>query len=813
MIDHAFSFLLARLHLDSLAAECLTPTEVENAIKRLTPNINETYDKAFHRMEKQLEAKPGLWRKLQELLLWVSWVEEPLTVNQFGHALAATPGIETIPNDSILPIKEMTSWSAGLLRVGNDNFVRVIHPSVDRYLKRIRMTRFPRGHETIAKTCLNYLQMRCLCRTYSGPSKSTVLNLRCAEYPFLDYAAAYWGSHVHQSVSEEVDNAASAFLHLSNAKDFAVQILWHRNRLQRGNFDSEYHVSPLHVAALFGLNAPLSSLILEGIDVNTRDGMGVTPIVYAAARGHVDTADLLLTKSARVNDACLKGSTALSRAVGAGMLGVTVRLLEEADIDVNTIDRTRRYVSNGWTFFNSGLTPLMIAASGKHYEIVERLLSHEKIDVNKHTPLPYLDTALTYATRSGDSRVVAALLQRPDIDLYASDRSGKTALHWAASSGQLEIANALLQRGASPDHGDRQHGTSLMRACDSRQTLMVRLLVEKGANRTLQDVFGRTALHSATVNGALEALQYLLDIGSNMDINLQANDGITPLHDAVGSAQVEIVHELVKRGARCDIRDHSGRTALDAALDARKAYHNPLHKKLRAAYGVKTAQEAILEILKSAPGYFDTEQTVAARKPLWRAVMVDSLSEIQRRIPEASIDEVNDPGLRFKGSALHVTSSHCKIEALRLLLQAGADPNIKDGFGRTPMYLARDLESISALIDHGADINCHWTYSPIWEYLAGDRGRPDFAAFLIEKGADFSHTAYRITDVLHSAIMENYHIAVRRLVEHGVSVDVEYDGYTALDRAKQFKRDDITEIMRLATALLQRSLQQAPQSR
>lgn len=317
-----------------------------------------------------------------------------------------------IAKESILPIKEMTSWC---------------------------------GHGKLAKPCLNYLQIRSLCKPYSGPNKSTVFRLKCLDHPFLEYAAAHWGTQAHQCMSEDVDRIVLGLLHSSDARNFVVQIQWHLNSLQRKSWDTECNISALHVAALFGLNGPIQCLVKEGDDTNSQDGMGVTPLMYAATRGHLDAVESLLSHGARVNDACVRGSTA------SGMLTVATRLLEERNIDINTLDRTQRYISLGWIFYSTGLPPLMIAASGGHHDIMNLLLSHEGIDVNKHTPSPYLDTVLTYATRCGDSHVVGTLLERPGIDLNACDSTARTALHWASLKGHLDITQALLQAGADPD--------------------------------------------------------------------------------------------------------------------------------------------------------------------------------------------------------------------------------------------------------------------------------------------------------------------------------------------------------------------------
>lgn len=66
-------------------------------------------------------------------------------------------------------------------------------------------------------------------------------------------------------------------------------------------FDACYH----------GMPDLLEKCILEGEDVNTRADGDMTPLMYAASRGHLDCIRILLDNGARVNDSSIMGITAL----------------------------------------------------------------------------------------------------------------------------------------------------------------------------------------------------------------------------------------------------------------------------------------------------------------------------------------------------------------------------------------------------------------------------------------------------------------------------------------------------------------------
>jgi ankyrin repeat protein len=123
----------------------------------------------------------------------------------------------------------------------------------------------------------------------------------------------------------------------------------------------------------------------------------------------------------------------------------------------------------------------------------------------------------------------------------ARDEWGRSPLHYAASSGSYNIAKLLIERGADVNALDADAQTPLHKAVDvsrSKEKMfdnyaVAILLLAHGANPNIQDkYYFRTPLHYAARNGA-----------------------------------VDIVKEMLERGADPTIRDHKGKTPLDLARE------------------------------------------------------------------------------------------------------------------------------------------------------------------------------------------------------------------------------------------------------
>ncbi|MGH9335778.1 MAG: ankyrin repeat domain-containing protein, partial [Vicinamibacteria bacterium] len=83
------------------------------------------------------------------------------------------------------------------------------------------------------------------------------------------------------------------------------------------------------------------------------------------------------------------------------------------------------------------------------------------------------------------------------VDLEARDKSGATALMYAAQFGHNAIVAALIEAGADINAKDNLGWTPLIRAAVGGNAEATKALVDKGADKNAEDFFGRTAAEVA----------------------------------------------------------------------------------------------------------------------------------------------------------------------------------------------------------------------------------------------------------------------------------------------------------------------------
>lgn len=132
------------------------------------------------------------------------------------------------------------------------------------------------------------------------------------------------------------------------------------------------------------------------------------------------------------------------------------------------------------------------------------------------------------------------------------------------TSGKPEIAMYLIDKVKNVDQQGYNGMTPLMMACQSGYDIIVRTLLEKGADIEKVDTSqGWTPLMFAISSNRIEITKILLDTGANIDVlDLEQR---SPLMIAASNANLEISSVLIKMGAKVNFKNDGNLTALAIA--------------------------------------------------------------------------------------------------------------------------------------------------------------------------------------------------------------------------------------------------------
>jgi len=406
-----------------------------------------------------------------------------------------------------------------------------------------------------------------------------------------------------------------------------------------------FGMTPVYIAAEQGNSTILRRLLDAGARPDTADASGDTLLMAAVRSRNVDAVRLLVERGATVDVAEPEiGHTALMWAVRVDAAEVVRLLIERgASIEAKTRVGERPAVrppgtgggSHGVGIVRSGvppqgeqlptpggMTPLLFAARDGAVAAARALIAAK---VKLDAPDPNGMTPLLMATTNNQLEV-AQLLVDNGADVNASDWYGRSPL-WAA----VEIRNLDLRSGATENGVDREAAlkliaslidrganvnarvkefpparrymlplgslewvdftgqTAFIRAAQSADVPLMKLLLSKGADPALTTFNGTTALMAAAgVNWVvgqtysespvrwLEAVQLCVEIGG--DVNAVNSMGLAAIHGAANRGSDDIIEFLARHGARLDVADKEGRTPLTWAEGVFLATNSPVAK-------------------------------------------------------------------------------------------------------------------------------------------------------------------------------------------------------------------------------------------
>jgi ankyrin repeat protein len=383
-----------------------------------------------------------------------------------------------------------------------------------------------------------------------------------------------------------------------------------------------------------------------------------------------------------------------------------------------------------------GTTPLHDAVYRDDIQAITRLL-HEGADakaVNRYGVTP-----LSLACVNGDAAAIELLL-KAGADPNTSLPGGETALMTCARTGKVSAVKVLIAHGANVNAKETSHGqNAIMWAAAEGNAEVVEALIQAGADFRERLQTGFDPFLFAVRNGQIGVVRALLKAGVDVNDTIQSNrtfgspsQGLTPPRNgtsalvlAVENGHFELASDLLDAGADPNAAAQ-GWTALHAITWVRKpggGDNNPapvgsgnmtsleLVKKLVAKHAdinARMAKKVNVGLTslntKGATPFFLAARTADAE--LMRALVALGANP-KLNNADNSTPLMAAAGLGTRSPGEDAGTEKEVVEAMKVAIDLGNDPNAVDDNGETAMHGAayKNLpEAVLFLASHGADI-------------------------------------------------------------------------------------------------------------
>jgi len=464
------------------------------------------------------------------------------------------------------------------------------------------------------------------------------------------------------------------------------------------NVTNRNGISPLYMASLYGNPVVINRLLKGGADAKAKGPNGETMLMLASRNGNPDAVKALITAGADVNaKEPIRGTTALMWAAEQKHPAAVKALLDGgADFNARTgnAGNPRNYMASSGANSNAGAQTakmrLCVAANGG--PSVDEQIRNGGTSLNdKEGPCAeYGRNAVGRGVGGATSRDAAAGGARgaaggqqargaavpsveaavnqdenaeddgPVAGLVGSGGGGLTALILAARENDLESARLLVDAGADIDQTSNSGWTPLLIATNNRNYVLGKFLVERGADVNKANSTAFTPLYLATDNR-----------------NIEGGDYPVPKPDM---DHLEFIKVLL---------DHKANTnaAVSGNTETRTIFTMQWFYEAGATPFVRAAQSSDTALMKLL---------------------------LQHGANPKAVTKNGDNALHAAGGigwvegVTYEWSKEENVEAIRMLLDLGLNPNDQDKEGRTALMGAAmkgRVDAIRVLVEHGADLN------------------------------------------------------------------------------------------------------------
>ncbi|KAI1327669.1 ankyrin repeat-containing domain protein [Xylariaceae sp. FL0255] len=727
-------------------------------------------------------------------LMWVAFSIRPLTIEELDSVLLleadGLPTLETASSDRLIQL-----LPGALRHTSGHIFFTTTRTEVEDILIAFTNsltlpTLSPHIH--IAKLYLRFLEAHIFINLGDLPSSvdKAVESIQLSHRPLAEYAAQYWIVHYSMAEQNELKENSSAFSKfVANESNIRNWVLLVNHFLQFA--PSEISVDILDKSLNKYLNfkcvddlVTLYQLVLYQPPIS-----GTSRLFIHAAQ--YENRELLLSLCMDI-DSIDQEAIITAAAVANGELHKEVMRAIDHRLDKNKILYSRIQLK---------------AQTVGSVEISDQLLAHLLDSKPADLPDDWYINSLKIAVDHQDESTLRRLLGRTDLvgRIKIGEEPRWTILHSAVNTGDIKVSmellngrfidciNTLSPTGVSP----------LIIASIRGLTGVVRYLLSKGASVDLTGSSEKTALHFASQHGFFEIANELLS--ANADIVAADSEGNYALHLAIHYQMTSVARLLISKFStihgkiqgptegrlpndrpgvqhteiaepNVNIDVESGDDETNEVGDSHSLYEPVSAPLNRANFRgmsalVQAAQldmaDTVLLLMQNGadPDIIDDQ----GRSALHFAAKADSPSMTETLI-------TNHAALNLRGGEDDVTPLHLscyfgKLKTMIKLIEAGADLEIRDSRGRTPIGAACASGHLLLV----QTIAQKYTRQELDESLiiAAENGHREVASYLLEIACPVNITDSGGRTALLAAVQQRFPKMVEMLILRGANIETE----------------------------------------